>query len=148
MLAITKPDLSDLFEEWLFVPTDALKRERIFPNQIAYHSDRQIVVLILRQSARGGDFAMNVAGLNYLLEVSQRGKLRNGKSMSGGAFVAFVAADNEAKQAGAVKVVGTKTVDEAFELIRGITPRDGSEGTNYWWLALDGERGDEADGLM
>jgi hypothetical protein len=113
--------------------------------------ERQIVVLTLRQSAKGGDFAMNVAGLNYLLEIRQRGKLRNGKLMSGGAFVAFVAfvaADNEAKQVGAVKVVATRTVDEAFELIRAVTPRDGSEGTNYWWVALDNDTGSGIDREM
>jgi hypothetical protein len=134
--------VSDIFQKgaWALASTEKLKREGIYPNQLAYHLERQIVALILKQG-KGGDYAMNKNGLNYLSEAQESGKRKDGKPVSS-AVVVLAKADPDAPTIGALKVAASFTVEEMRERVRNLTAFDGNGGTSYWWISDDNDDDD------
>jgi hypothetical protein len=145
MLTTAKPnDVSDIFEKgagWTFISTEKLKREGIYPNQLAYHVERQIVALILKKG-NGDDCAINKNGLNYLSEVEKAGKLKNGNPVSSAVGVVGKP-DPDAPDIGALKIATSFTVEEMRERVRDRTLMDGKAGSSYWWIPIGDNDDDE-----
>jgi hypothetical protein len=69
MLNLVKPDLSGLFSEgfeWAFAPIETCKSLKLYPNRIAFCEKQATLVLVVKRSTRGNDFALSEAGLQFV----------------------------------------------------------------------------------
>jgi hypothetical protein len=137
-----EPDLTSIFDEtsdWIFASIETCKREKLFPNMLAYCENQATLALIVKRSATGQDFALNEAGLNYLLAALDNGGLKDGSPVRH-AFVVQADVDPQAtSRQRPLKVVKHSTAHETREHLKGISPYPGNFSGPYWWLSPEDE---------
>jgi hypothetical protein len=91
-----------------------------YPNRLYGNSKKKIgAIAVVR--GRGNDFALSVAGLNYVAEAEAEGRVKEGyvvlAQLNGGATPEFIAAERVTKVA---------------ERLRDVTPSNGKWGEYHW----------------
>jgi hypothetical protein len=111
--------------DWDFAPRELLEREKVFPNQIAYHPTAS-VALMLKRSQRGTDYPMGVAGLDYILDNVKVRKHVNGPVDR--MLVILMAPDASGK----LRIVEFHSADTMRARFAGKEPLKGEHGDYYW----------------
>jgi hypothetical protein len=112
-------------DDWEFAPRELLEREKVFRNQIAYHPGTASVALMLKRSQSGADFAMSVAGLDYLDKVRD-----NVEGPVDQTLVILMDPDPKAK--GKLKIVEFHSADTMRARFAGKEPFKGEHGEYHW----------------
>jgi hypothetical protein len=137
------PDLTNLFNSddsgWEFAPTEICQHEKLWPNTLAYHESSTTLVLIVKRSTTGEDFALSVAGLQFLLDALKKGERKDGKVVKA-AFVVLADVDRQAVSQ-RLKVIHYSTAQQTRDELHGIEPNPGRLGP-YWWLRAPVASGD------
>jgi hypothetical protein len=98
-----------------------------YPNQLGrldQDGDTIGVVIVLR--GRGQDFALGVAGLEYLIKAEQEGRITTG-------YVVLAQANGERPE-----FIAAEKAAVVYERLRKYIPRDGKLGLgSYWWITVD-----------
>jgi hypothetical protein len=112
---------NDIFSNpaWKLAAPDAT-----FPNMLARLDEVGAVIAIRRDGRRGEDFALGVAGLDYILKAEDEGRIAT----------AYVVLAREVANGRAF--VACEKAREVQDRLRGISPRrDGRFGPYYWVTA-------------
>jgi hypothetical protein len=91
-------------------------------NVIWHNSDLNVGALVVRRSAKYAEFAVSKAGIDYVFEAEQAGRIRCG-------FLVLL------EQEG--KMVCAVSVGQIITALDGVPPREGSLGP-HWWFNQDG----------
>ena len=110
-------------------PAWRLSNAVAYPNQLGRldHDGTTIgAVVVMRREGRGQDFALGVAGLRYILEAEQKGRISEGHvvlahGLNGNNRPTFIASER------------AQVVDER---LRDHAPWEGKLGP-YWWITAD-----------
>jgi hypothetical protein len=92
----------------------------VFPNQLARLGQEGAVVVIRREGTRGQDFALGVAGLEYVLQREQDGTIVTGL---------VVLANSQ-------RFLASEKAGLVHERLQGIAPSDGRYGP-FWWITSE-----------
>jgi hypothetical protein len=122
---LKKVEIHDIenMDDWDFAPRELLEREKIFPNLLAYHPTAS-VALMLKRSQNGKDFAMSVAGLDYIFD-----KVRdNVEGPVDRTLVILLDSDPSGK----LNIVEFHSADAMRARFTGKTPLKGNHGEYHW----------------
>jgi hypothetical protein len=95
------------------------------PNQLAALNDIGAVVVLRRADGRGRDFALGVAGFEYVLKAEEEGRIAEG----------YVALGLSIK-GNRPEFVAAERVQVVHERLREYAPIDGDFG-RYWWITRE-----------
>jgi hypothetical protein len=116
--------------DWFFPSTELCKRENISPNMLAFCETSATLVLVVKRSFTGQDFALSEAGLIYLETTLAKGALKDGKPVRA-AYVVLAIVDQRNRQQ--LKVVSYSSAQETRRWRNGQSAYPGKFG-NYWWI--------------
>jgi hypothetical protein len=102
-----------------------------YPNRL-YGNGKEIGAVVAVRGRRGDDFALGVAGLDYVVKAEAEGSIKEG-------FVVL------AKQNGGnvLEYVGSAQASEVAERLRNVTPWEGKWGKYHWITATFHAVGDQ-----
>lgn len=140
----TEPEIEELikgiFDDnnsgWQYASKEECKRGKFWPNTLAYCRDTETLVLIVKRSMAGEDYAMSQAGLLYLEAALERGHLEaNHRLPASRAVVLQAAPDPTPKNKWLpYKVARVSTVQEIIEHLAGLPANPGNYNGPFWWL--------------
>jgi hypothetical protein len=119
--------------DWYYPSPELCKQANIYPNMLAFCKARATLVLIVKRSAEGQDFALSEAGLLYLEATLDKGTLKDGMPVRT-AFV--VLADIDLSRPRQLKLVSYSSAEETRKRRNGFLPCPGKFGA-YWWITAD-----------
>jgi hypothetical protein len=131
--------VAGIFDEgsdWIFPSQELCQRSKIFPNLLAYSESRATLVVIVKRSMRGEDFALSEAGLLYVEAALDKGALKNGSKPVRAAFV-VLADKTDFRSPYQLKVVRYSSAQVTRNSLNGLPPYPGRTGA-YWWLSANG----------
>jgi hypothetical protein len=107
---------------WRPFSKENLDTLHVTPNELWFNASTNSGALVVRQSGQYAEYALSKAGLNYLLDAVQVGKLTTGNMVL-------------VKRDGIVVLI--KPAAQMVADLNGRAPRDGPFGP-YWWINADG----------
>jgi hypothetical protein len=130
--------------DWIFPSPALCKRENIYPNLLAYSKSLATLVVIVKRSATGQDFALSEAGLLYIEATLAKGALKDGTPVCA-AFVVLADVDlsHPPQQ---LRMVSYSSAQEMRDSRYGLRPYLGKFGP-YWWITADALTDEDASFL-
>jgi hypothetical protein len=113
--------INQLDINWRMFAEERTKALGIWPNQLWHHRTNGSGALIVKKSQRFNEYPLSKAGLDYVVDAVQSGKITAG----------FVGLRN-----GRGEIVTCKNVLDVASLVQNAVPRDGPFG-QYWWVRAD-----------
>jgi hypothetical protein len=117
--------------DWFFPSPALCKRENVYPNLLAYGKSRATLVVIVKRSKTGTDFALSEAGLLYLEATLDKGTLKDGTPVRA-AFV--VLADVDLRKPLYLRVVSYSSTQEMRNQLNGLPADPEGKFGPYWWI--------------
>jgi hypothetical protein len=110
--------------------------KQCYPNRL-YGDGKEIGAVVAVKGRHGDDFALGIAGLDYIVKAEAEGRIKEG-------FVVL------AKQngGGVLEYIGAERASEVAERLRNVTPWKGKWGAYHWITATFRAFGDQDEAVF